>query len=95
MLTRLTPARANTSIIPAVTSSGLHSIVTSAPADTGTAASIRAMCAGSMSVGVPPPMNTVSATGMPDPTARRMSVTTASTYLSTSSPRSVHVANAQ
>jgi len=95
MLTRLTPAAAKVSIIGPVTLSGLHSTLTSAPADTGTAARMRAMYAGSISVGVPPPRKTVSAGGIPAATLCPMSATTASTYSSTMCPRSVHVANAQ
>ena len=79
MLTLFTPARAYVAMSAPVTSSGLHSTVISGAADRGTAAMMRAMCAGSMRVGVPPPTNTVSAAGMPSPTARVISVTTAST----------------
>ncbi|CAB5055159.1 unannotated protein [freshwater metagenome] len=77
---RLTPAATYVFIISTVTSSGLHSTVISALSVTGIAATIDASNSGARRVGVPPPKNTVSATGIPASTARAMSAITASTY---------------
>jgi hypothetical protein len=61
-----------------VTSSGLHSTVTSAPAASGMARSTVARSPAGTSDGVPPPTNTLDASGIPAATARSMSVRTAS-----------------
>ena len=92
---RFTPPSKYVAIIASVTSSGLHSIVTSAPGTSGNSLRQAISATGGTSVGVPPPTNTVSTDGMPAATLRRMSVTSAFMYWSMTWWRSVHVANEQ
>ena len=78
-----------------MTSSGLHSTVTSAPSASGIARSTLANWSAGTSVGVPPPTNTVSAGGMPASTARSISRLHGVEVVPNEVARSVHVANAQ
>jgi hypothetical protein len=59
MLTRFTPADAYVCINSTVTSSGLHSTVTSAPGANGMVVSTAANSSAGTRVGVPPPTNTL------------------------------------
>jgi hypothetical protein len=77
MDTRFTPAPTYVSRSSTVTSSGLHSTVTSAPAASGTARSTSARPAAGTSVGVPPPTNTLVAGAIPRCTSRSISVRSA------------------
>ncbi len=73
-----------------VTSSGLHSTVTSAPATVATDSSTDTSRSAGMRDGVPPPTNTEVAAGMPSRSvARRTSVTHAAAYASIRWSRSV------
>ena len=78
-LTRVTPPSAYARISSPVTSSGLHSIVTSADGVTGIAASSPVSSSAESIEGVPPPTNTLVASGIPLSTALRMSSRTEST----------------
>ncbi len=63
--TRLTPAAAYRRNLVASTESGLHSTVTSAPAARGMTSRIDVNALASSSDGVPPPKNTLVASGRP------------------------------
>ncbi len=76
--TRLTPAATYVSNSDSVTSSGLHSTVTSAPGARGIARSTAASPSAGTSDGVPPPTKTLVAGAIPPSTARSTSVRTAS-----------------
>ena len=79
--TRVKPASRSEASVAASTSSGLASVVTSAPGvrpkAPAIAARIAERSAAGSSVGVPPPKNTVSTTGASAPNARRASPTSA------------------